>query len=180
MGTTFLLCAITGITAAALTYFLVKQSFSNTHVIRDWFVKCNDELALAKASLLQKEQTILALTAEAEQRISKRELEQYYTRRETFDLVHTKLQAAEQKAAHDCETALELTKELVELRKENETLLERIAEHKIQMEAWHVQAGEQFKNLANDIFKERGKDFAEANKVSMDGLLNPLKTDIGL
>lgn len=178
MGTTFLLCVLTGITAAAITYLLVKHSFSKTHVIREWFVKCNEDLALTKAALQQKEKGLLALTAEAEQRISKNELERQYVRKETYDLVYQKAQALESKTEKDTEALLELNKELVELRKENETLLERIAEHKKEMEQWHVQAGEQFKNLANDIFKEKGKDFAETNKLSMDQLLDPLKTDL--
>jgi DNA recombination protein RmuC len=178
MGTTLLLCVLTCITTAAITYFLVKQTFSNTHISREWFTKCNEELILVKNLLQQKDKTILALTAETEQRISKSELERLYVRKETFDLVSQKLEAAENKMTKDCEAMLELNKELVELRKENETLLERIAEHKIQMEQWHVQANEQFKNLANEIFKEKGKDFAETNKLSIDQLLDPLKTDL--
>jgi len=178
MGTSLLLCAITGITAAVITYLFVKQTFSKTHIAREWFLTCKEELALAKNTLQQNEQTIKTLIADSGQKISKAELEQLYVRRETFDLVQQKLAAAENKLERDCETALEQTKELVELRKENETLLERIAEHKREMEQWHVQAGEQFKNLANEIFKEKGKDFAETNKVSMDQLLDPLKTDL--
>jgi DNA recombination protein RmuC len=178
MGTTLLLCLVTGITAAALTYFLVKQTFSKTHVLREWYRKCDDELTFVKTALQQRDKTILALTAEAEGRIPRTELERLFVAKETFELVHQKLKDTESKAAAGCEAMLEVSKELVELRKENETLLERIAEHKQQLEQWHVQAGEQFKNLANDIFKEKGKDFAETNKLSMDQLLDPLKTDL--
>ena len=180
MGTTLLLCAITGISAAILTYFFTRIAFSKTHVGREWFVKASEEATLLKHTLQQRDQTVLALTAEAEQRVSKSELERLYVRKETFDLVYQKWQTTEDKNERDCETLLEQAKELVELRKENETLLERLAEHKAQLEQWHVQAGEQFKNLANDIFKEQGRDFAETNKVSMDALLTPLKTDLGV
>ena len=37
---------------------------------------------------------------------------------------------------------------------------------------------EQFKNLANDIFEEKGKRFTEKNKESLETILNPLKENI--
>lgn len=178
MATLLLLCLLTGMVAAALTYLAVKQSFSKTHVIRAWFDTCNSELVVAKQAAQQKDATILKLIAETESRISKSELDEQYVNRELFDRVAQQAQSLETKTTSDNEQLLELNKELVELRKENETLLERIAAHKTEMEQWHLQAGEQFKNLAHEIFKEKGKDFAETNKLSLDQLLDPLKTDL--
>ena len=158
---------------------LTKSQVAQGYVVKEWFVQCNTELATLKETVQQKEKQLLALTAEAEQKMSRDEVERGYVAKETFDIVYAKMQQAERKGAADADRLIELNKEVSELQKENDALIERFTEFKKESDAWHLRANEQFKNLANDILKERSKEFVETNKVTLDHLLSPLKTDIG-
>ena len=160
--------------ASSLTTTQVAQQY----VVKDWFVQCQAELAMLKETLQKKEAHIIALTADGEQKLGREELERAYVARDLYDLVYTQLQQAEHKAVTDSQKLLDLSMEVTELQKENDALLDKFDDFKKQSEAWHLQATEQFKNLANDILKERSKDFVETNKVTLDHLLSPLKTDI--
>ncbi|MGV3656972.1 MAG: DNA recombination protein RmuC [Chitinophagaceae bacterium] len=157
---------------------LTKAQVAEGYVVKAWFEQLQKELVVLKAQLQQKEAQLLQLTADAEQRISKEELERSYVAKETFDIVFAKMQQAERKATTDAERLIELNKEVSELQKENDALIDRFTEFRQESEAWHLRATEQFKNLATDILKEKSQDFVETNKVTLDHLLSPLKTDI--
>ena len=158
---------------------LTRAQVAEGYVVKDWFMQCQAELAVLKERLQQKEELVLELTAEGEQKLSREAVEKSFVAKETYELAFAQLQQAERKTALDAEKLIELNREVSELQKENDALLERFAQFKQESEAWNQRAAEQFKNLANDILKERSKEFVETNKVTLDHLLNPLKTDIG-
>lgn len=155
-----------------------KDALAEGYVSKDWFKQCNEELSFVKNTLAQKETEVLQLTKEKEGRLTKETVEQQYVAKEMYEMVYSKWKETEHKFAAATDRELELSKEVVELRKEAETLLERHAAFKQESEAWQAQATDQFKNMAQDILKEKGADFVASNKLSIDQLLNPLKQDI--
>jgi DNA recombination protein RmuC len=79
-----------------------------------------------------------------------------------------------------------LQRQLIALKTENAELNARQQEqHKHNEEKIRLlqdaenQLKAQFENLAHKIFEERGKQFAEHNKVSIETLVNPLKEQLG-
>lgn len=77
-------------------------------------------------------------------------------------------------------------KELADLRVLNTELNTRIEEERKQseqnlklLEDAQEKLSQQFQNLANKIFEEKGKKFAEQNKEHIGGLLSPLKEQLG-
>ncbi len=79
-----------------------------------------------------------------------------------------------------------LQQQLLDLKTENTELNTRQQEqHKHNEEKIRLlqdaenQLKTQFENLAHKIFEERGKQFAEHNKVSIETLVNPLKQQLG-
>ncbi len=80
----------------------------------------------------------------------------------------------------------DLQQQLLELKTENADLNARQQEqHKSNAEKIRLlqdaenQLKTQFENLAHKIFEERGKQFAEHNKVSIESLVEPLKLQLG-
>ncbi|MFD1630119.1 DNA recombination protein RmuC [Pseudopedobacter beijingensis] len=55
---------------------------------------------------------------------------------------------------------------------------QKIAEQKAHIENLHKQFKVEFENIANQILKEKTKEFTEVNRTNLDILLNPLKENI--
>ncbi len=79
----------------------------------------------------------------------------------------------------------EKEKEINELNRQNSqkaaeynALLERLQEQKSEMEKLREKFNLEFKNLANEIFEEKSRKFAEQNKENLGVLLNPLNEKI--
>jgi DNA recombination protein RmuC len=65
------------------------------------------------------------------------------------------------------------------LTEQNKSLNEKLATQKTEMEGLQKTAHLQFEKIANEIFEDKSVKFTETNKTNMEGLLNPLKEDIG-
>lgn len=66
-----------------------------------------------------------------------------------------------------------------QLSSQNQSLAEKMATQKTEMEDMHRTAQFQFEKIANQLFEEKSSKFTEANKNNLELLLNPLKDDIG-
>lgn len=125
------------------------------------------------------------LRLEMAQRLTREQTEERYVLRE----LHTNLQNSLREKDHELidlknllfnkdNQILDLSKEHTALQKANEHLEDRLDEAKKDLDTLLVNSKEQFKLLAEEIVKEKGKDLSDANKITLDALLNPLKTDI--
>jgi len=70
--------------------------------------------------------------------------------------------------------ANEAEKENVRLKSINETLNEKLAEQKEELQNLQERFKDEFENLANKILEEKSKKFTEQNKEKLDQLLKPL------
>jgi DNA recombination protein RmuC len=87
----------------------------------------------------------------------------------------TKLEA--EKSIQD-QKILELTRELASAKKDLENLVLRLSEQKAETEKLQEKFTSEFQNLANKIFEEKGKSFAEQNQKNLDQLLKPFQDKI--
>ena len=75
--------------------------------------------------------------------------------------------------------SLTLSNDLARLNADHKNLQERLSEQKEEIERLNEKFSQEFKLLANEIFEEKGKKFAEQNKVNLTEVLSPLKERIG-
>lgn len=73
----------------------------------------------------------------------------------------------------------ELSNELAYLRSDYKNLQEKLNTQKEEIEQLNHKFNQEFKLLANEIFEEKGKRFAEQNKTNLSEILSPLKERIG-
>jgi len=64
------------------------------------------------------------------------------------------------------------------VKNENENLIAKLGEQKLQMEELQTKFSKEFENLANRIFDEKSKKFSEQNEEKLGNILNPLKDRI--
>ncbi len=93
------------------------------------------------------------------------------------DLLQSKNQL-EQESSRQQEKILQLTAENSSSKKELENLGERLSEQKEEVSKLHEKLSIEFQNLANKIFEEKGKTFADQNKQNLDQLLIPFQEKI--
>lgn len=77
------------------------------------------------------------------------------------------------------EKAVKLSNDLASLNADHHNLKQRLEEQKTEIEQLNDKFTKEFKLLANEIFEEKGKKFAEQNKVNLTEVLGPLKERIG-
>jgi len=141
-------------------------------------ITTNEELLEERNKNLTHQNTILQLTTESEQRLTKAEVEKGYVAKESFDIVQNKLIEAETKLNSNNQEILDLNNELAELRNKEENLNGKIEMFNSDLKELHALSKEQFKNLATDILEEKKKLFVESNKSEMNNILDPLKLDL--
>lgn len=73
---------------------------------------------------------------------------------------------------------IELNSKLSALQSDYNNLQQKLAEQKGELELLQQKFTKEFENLANKIFDEKGKSFAEQNKEKIGEILNPLKERI--
>jgi DNA recombination protein RmuC len=164
---------------------LTKEEVSKSYVSKELY-DCLLTDITAKKDELQKEKdvnakhqaSIIQLTGESEQKLTKAEVELGYIPKETFELVNGKLKNAENTLTENNQTILDLNNQLTKLREQEENLKERLATFKTEIEDLHKLSKEQFKNLATDILEEKKKLFVETNKIELNTILDPFKTNL--
>ena len=164
---------------------MTKEEVSKNYVAKDLYDSVNQRLDTLNEDLQKEKElnikgqaTILQLTVESQQKLSRDKVEHDYVAKETFDIVKTKLTDSETDLAKNTQTILELNTQLTELREQEKNLNDKLSTFNTEIEKLHTLSKEQFKNLATDILEEKNKLFVETNKSEMKNILDPLKTDL--
>jgi len=152
-------------------YFMSKLTLQTNYVSKT-------ELEALRTENKTQQDTILTLTKESEQKISKQEIGQNYVSKESFDIVNMKLSVAEEELRKRDQTILTLNNQLTKLQQEEKNLNEKLTTFKTELENLHTLSQQQFKNLATDILEEKKKLFVEENKKELNTILDPLKNDL--
>ncbi|MCO6499251.1 MAG: DNA recombination protein RmuC [Vicingus serpentipes] len=72
----------------------------------------------------------------------------------------------------------ELISKNSELNADKQNLLEKLKEHKQEVEELQQKFSLEFENIANKLLKQNSSEFAEANQKKLDDILSPLKENI--
>lgn len=164
---------------------LSKEEVSKNYVTRELhdsvhanLVTVNQNLEKEKEVTDKHQERILKLTGESEQKLSKKEIEQNYVAKESFDIVNRKLDSADSELTKREQTILDLSNQLTELKQKEEHLNEKLTTFKTELESLHTLSQEQFKNLATAILEDNKKLFVETNKLEISNILDPFKVNL--
>ena len=124
------------------------------------------------------QETIVQLTKESEQKISRDKVAEQYVAKQSFDIIHTKLNSTEIDLDKKEQKILDLTKQLTELHEHEKHLQEKLIIFKNEMEALHHLSQEQFKNIASAVLEEKKKYFVDENKKELNTILDPFKSNL--
>ena len=72
----------------------------------------------------------------------------------------------------------DISNKLATANSDNKNLIEKLAQHRLEVEDLQKKFTTEFQNIANKILDEKSHKFTEQNRVNMDGILNPLKEKI--
>jgi DNA recombination protein RmuC len=157
---------------------LTKDVVARDYVLKAWFDDCNRQINILKEDLKKAQDQILSVTAISEQKLSRQQVETGFVSRETFDAINKELNEWKEKLSVSAEKNTELVSENTFLKTGNDNLSKKLSELKDEFETWQANAKEQFENLTNKIFSQTSKDFVDTNRLSLETLLGPFKTDL--
>ncbi|MGB8489595.1 MAG: DNA recombination protein RmuC [Bacteroidales bacterium] len=163
---------------AGLIYLLIKTRYKAAVISETEVNELKDQLKQSRRENQDKQESILTLTRESGEKLSKDEVDQKYISRDSYNIANANWKESQGKAAEKDAEILKLTKELTELQNQKKAIDEKLATFNEEIESLQKQAKEQFKNLATDILEEKRKLFVDANKVEMNTILDPLKNDL--
>src|SRR6266542_4064902 len=158
----------------------LEQKISKTEVEQNYVTKelydaiasnlttANNNLQKEREANEKHQATILRITGELEQKISKTELEQNYVAKESFEIVNRKLDSAEEDLEKKDATILEFSNQLTELQKKEEFLNEKLENQKNEIEEFRKTSLLEFENIANRVLKTKTSEFTEANKTKKE------------
>ena len=138
----------------------------------------NEKLDAQLATNKEQQDTILKLTSESEQKLTKAEVDKSYVPKDSFDIVNRKMTTAESELTKREEKILELNNQLTELQQKEEHLNEKLTTFKEELENLHKRSQEQFKNIATEVLEDKKKTFVDENKKELNTILDPFKTNL--
>ncbi|GAC1707739.1 MAG: hypothetical protein NVS9B7_21520 [Flavisolibacter sp.] len=162
----------------SLAVRLTREEVEKEFVSRQWFQQCKEQLSEAQESIKQKDQQIIELTSESEQKISKGELHSGYVGKETYNLIAGHYQCLQVKSLEENKTIIQLTAELIKLKNEKENLDQKLNNFNEELTKLQQLSKDNFKNLAHEIFLEKSRDFSQTSKESLDKVLDPFKLQL--
>jgi DNA recombination protein RmuC len=164
---------------------LSKQEVSDNFVIRDLYDSVNSNLSTSNDNLEKERKandghqaTILRLTSESEQKLTKIEVEQNYVPKDTFNIIYRKLSNTESELKNKEDLNINLNSQLAELKQKEEHLNEKLTTFKDELESLHKRSQEQFKNIATEVLEEKKNNFVAENKKELNTILDPFKTNL--
>lgn len=157
---------------------LTKEEVERDYVPRDRFEDCNAEMRLLREDLKREQEKTLDLKLRAEQKLSREEVEQNFVSKEIFAAANAQLGDWEKKHDELNSKHTAQTSEHIRLKANHENLQQQLSQLKQEMETWQASAKEQFENLTNKILSQTTKEFVDTNRLSLETLLNPFKTDL--
>ncbi len=164
---------------------LSKDEVATKYITKELHDNINSNLATANKNLetelatnKEHQATILRLTGESEQKLSKTEVEKNYVAKDSFDIVNRKLDTAETELGKREQIILDLNNHLTELQQKEEHLNEKLTTFKEELESLHTRSQEQFKNIATEVLEDKKKMFVDENKKELNTILDPFKTNL--
>jgi DNA recombination protein RmuC len=164
---------------------LTKEEVSAKYVSKEFHDSIHTHLTTANNTLEEEREankkhqtTILKLTSESEQKLSKTEVEKNYVAKDSFEIVNRKLDAAESELVKREQTILDLNNQLTELQQKEEHLNEKLTTFKEELKELHTRSQEQFKNIATEVLEEKKNLFVNENKKELNTILDPFKTNL--
>lgn len=164
---------------------LSREEIAANFVSKELHDSVNANLATANANvqatneaLKEQQATILRLTGESEQKLTKTEVETNYVAKESFDIINRKLTTAETELTTREQKILDLNNLLTEFQQKEEHLNEKLTTFKEELEALHIRSQEQFKNIATEVLEDKKKIFVDENKKELNTILDPFKTNL--
>ncbi|WP_109697580.1 DNA recombination protein RmuC [Chitinophaga deserti] len=112
---------------------------------------------------------------ELAQRLSREQVDEGYVTREMYDSTLFTLHQRDQ----DLKTKETEIRTLLARVAAADKEKEQLSQMGEQLKQIHESNRQEFSNLANDILRQKSRDFLETNKLSLDHLLAPLQSDIG-
>lgn len=155
--------------------YISKALFENKMID---LAKASEDLETERAVIKGQGETILRLTAESEQKLTKLEVSQSYVPKDSFDILRGKLTNAEEELNKVNDLVIRLTKELTTYQQKEEHLNEKLTTFKDELEKLHENSEKHFKVLANDVLEEKKKLFVDENKKELNTILDPLRTNL--
>lgn len=122
--------------------------------------------------------SLLRLTAESEQKLSKAAVAQDYVARESFVLLQQKLAGQEATAQQQEQTILDLNRQLTVFRQQEVYLNEKIGLFRKELEELHARSREQFSHMASEVLEHKKKVFLDENKRELNTILDPFKANL--
>lgn len=98
---------------------------------------------------------------------------------EKHQILSTELTELKEENQNERNQNKELTAQLAYLRSDHKNLQEKFDSQKEEVAQLNQKFNQEFKLLANEIFEEKGRRFAEQNKTNLSEILSPLKERIG-
>ena len=164
---------------------LSREEVSGNFVSKELYQNIALNLKTAEQHLQQEKEnnqnqqaTILRLTGELEQKLSKTEVSEQYIPKSSFEIVNRKLDTVERDAEKKDAIILGLSNQVTELEKKEEFLVEKLEHQKKELEDIRKTSLLEFENIATRILKTKTSEFTESNRTNIEAILKPLGEDI--
>lgn len=157
------------------TKYVSKELHEN---ISNNLTRANEKLEAQLVTNKEQQDTILKLTSESEQKLTKAEVDKNYVSKDSFDIVNRRIAIAESELTKREEKILELNNQLTELQQKEEHLNEKLTTFKEELENLHKRSQEQFKNIATEVLEDKKRTFVDENKKELNTILDPFKTNL--
>jgi DNA recombination protein RmuC len=157
------------------TKYVSKELHDN---ISNNLTTANEKLEAQLVTNKEQQDTILKLTSESEQKLTKAEVDKNYVSKDSFDIVNRRMAIAESELTKREEKILELNNQLTELQQKEEHLNEKLTTFKEELENLHKRSQEQFKNIATQVLEDKKRTFVDENKKELNTILDPFKTNL--
>jgi DNA recombination protein RmuC len=167
-----------GMAVYAITRYIVRKTLVSRQLYENAILNWNETKENFQNERTENQSNrdrILELTRTSEQKLARSEIEKIFIPKASFDLILTKLTAAEASLGQKEEIVLALTRQVTGLVKKEEFLNEKLSTFQKELEQLHLQSHEQFKNLASVIMEEKRKSFVETNKAELNLIIEPLQ-----
>ena len=161
---------------------LSKRELSDKFVPKDLYELLQSQLSEFRISLEKEKLTnrenlsaLLRLTAEAEQKIHKSEIDKSFISREYFTLTQNKLEDTESELSRKQEIILSLNLQLAELTQKEAFLREKWQTFQREWENLQSLSRQEFRILATEIMEEKRKALTDVSKAELGNILDPFR-----
>ena len=137
------------------------------------------EVERLNEELKKSSETILAITRESEQKISKEELEKNYIDLRAFSIKSQESDVLKAEVDEKNRLILDLSTQLTELRKQEENLNDKLTTLRSEIENIHKNSLKEFENIASSVIDYKSKTFKDTNRHEMTNVIDPLKEFLG-